>query len=123
MKPKPHIDNILILTGTKNARIASEFFKKHFFSKEKSLEALLSRAELTKVWVNDPATVKQLEEIIDKRIEAFADKKLDESAKLREEEWALIGKLSKLNEGFAEYSNRSGGVFDFTRVYLAFREP
>ena len=123
MKPKPHIESVLILTGTKNARIASEFFKNYFFSKDKSLDKLQGRKELSKVWVKDPAAIAELEAIIDKRIEAYAAKELDLSAKLREEEWALVAKLSKMGELFNQYTNRSGGVFEYTRVYLAFREP
>ncbi len=123
MEIKPPIESILILTGTEYPQRASLIFKKYFFNKNRSIELLLSVDGLTKVWVKDKKTIDQLNEIIEKRNIEFKAKALDKSAKLKEEEWSLIGSLSGVKDDFSFYTNRSGAVIEYSRVYLAFREP
>ena len=123
MKQPPAIDSILILTGTEYKERASLLFKKYFFSKTKSLDALLTLQGLNKIWVKDAAFIEELGEIVEKRITEFANKSLEASALLREQEWNMIGKLSGVTADFSLYTNRSSGVFGTTRVYLAYRDP
>ena len=121
MKQKPIIDSILILTGTEFKERASMIFKKYFFSKTKSLEAILALDSLNKKWIKDSAIVEELDEIVENRISEFAKKNLETSSQLKEQEWSMIGKLSELKD-FNLYANRSSAVFGNTRVYLAYKD-
>ena len=121
MKQKPTIDSILILTGSEFKERASMIFKKYFFSKTKSLESILALESLTKIWIKDQATVNELDEIVERRISEFANKNLEVSSQLKEQEWSMIGKLSELKD-FSLYKNRSSAVFGNTRVYLAYKD-
>lgn len=124
-KVKEEIKEVLILTGTESDRNASSFFKKYFFAKIKNLGALLEAGkDLNQARVTDAAQVIQINEAVEKRIAAFREKASAYSAGLRDEEWKIIQGHSGMNEKeFAEYKNRSSGVFETTRVYLAFKEP
>ncbi len=121
MKTKPTIESILILTGTEFRERASQIFKKYFFSKTKSLEAILALDSLNKKWIKDSAIIADLDEVVENRIAEFAKKNLDTSAQLKEQEWSMIGKLSELKD-FNLYNNRSSAVFGNTRVYLAYKD-
>ena len=121
MKAKPNIDGILILTGTEFKERASMIFKKYFFSKTKSLEAILALDSLNKKWIKDSAIIEELNEIVESRISEFAAKNLETSGQLKEQEWSTVGKLSELND-FNLYANRSSAVFGSTRVYLAYKD-
>jgi len=123
MEEKPAIESILILTGSEYPQRASLIFKKYFFDKNRSIELLLSVEGLNKVWVKDKKTIDELNAIVDKRNVDFKAKNLESSAKLKEQEWALVGKLSEVKDDFSFYTNRSGAIIEHSRVYLAFREP
>ena len=117
------IGKILILTGTKTEADASTFFKKYFFSKKKLLAPLLEAEELNKIWIDDKKEVEFLNTIIEKKITDFKAKKLEQSAKLKIQEWEFIGKYSNTPDSFNQYKNRSSGIFGNTRVYLALKVP
>jgi hypothetical protein len=122
MKTKPKIESILILTGNKDAETATAFFKTHFFAKNDSLDAMLALKDLTQTWVKEKADLDELDFIVEKRVQAYQDKDFNLSARLREDEWTLIEKYTKMPaEDFKLHDNRSSKIFGKTRVYIAFK--